>query len=190
MNRIFIGIVAFILLMVTLVAILSSGGSKKPAKTANGITLRLLPDYANTDATVSMEIDGRVNGDESHRAVRVTIGRDQRDFQVIQGYSGRVIESKTFYNTQPAYDVFLRAIRGGGFMSKLKNTKYSDDRGVCPLGDRYIFTLSENGDDLSRLWGSTCGTKVGTLGGSRSLLQQLFQAQIPDYNKLTAQTVL
>ncbi len=191
MNRIFIAIVAFILLMITAVAILSSGGSKpKTIKTPSGVTLKALTDYANTDATVSMEVDGRVNGDESHRAVRITIGRDQRSLQVIQGYSGNVIESKTFYNTQPAYDVFLRAIKGGGFTLKLKNTKYSDEKGICPLGDRYIFTLSQDNDDLSRLWGSSCGTAVGTFGGSRPLMQQLFQAQIPDYAKLTQQVQL
>lgn len=189
MNRIFIGLVAFILLMIAVVAILSNGGSNKP-KTPTGITLKALPDYANTDATVSMEIDGRVNGDETHRAIRLTVGRDQRDLQVIQGYSGNVIQSNTFYNTQAAYDVFLRSIRGGGFTLRLKGTTYTDERGVCPLGDRYIFTLSQNNDDLSRLWGTTCGTKVGTLGGSRSFLQQLFQAQIPDYDKLTAQVQL
>jgi hypothetical protein len=183
MNRIFIGIVAFILLMITVVAILSSGGSKP--KTPTGVVLKPLPDYANTDATVSMETQGRVVGDENYRAIVITIGRDERDLQVIQGYSGNVIQSKTFYNTQAAYDVFLRSINGGGFTAKLKATKYTaDERGVCPLGNRSIYTLSQNNEDLSRLWGTTCGPKVGTFAGSQSLMQQLFRAQIPDYSKL------
>lgn len=187
-SRIFIGIIAFILLMITIVVILASGGGSKPStKAPTAVTLKALPDYASTNATVSMETQGRVVGDEDYRTVRVTIGRDQREVQIMQGYSGNVISNKVYYNTQAAYDVFLRSIRGSGFTIKLKNTKYGpDERGICPLGNRYIFTLSQNNDDLSRLWGSSCGTATGTFGGSRSVITTLFQAQIPDYSTVTS----
>ncbi|HXY17851.1 MAG TPA: hypothetical protein VEH48_00295 [Candidatus Nitrosopolaris sp.] len=180
----FIGI--FILVILGFLLIITSGHGKKPAapKTTAPAVLAL-PDYATTDATTSMTIDGTINGDELHRAIRITIGNDSRELQIIQGYSGHVLSTQSFYDTQDAYGVFLRAINNTGFLTKLKNsTAPSDERGQCPQGNRYIFELDQNGTTLSRLWASDCGAAVGTLGGNSSLLQSIFELQIPGYQNL------
>jgi hypothetical protein len=76
-------------------------------------------------------------------------------------------------------------------VAKLKNSKApADERGQCPLGFRYILDLNDGSDDLSRLWASSCGSKVGTSGGSITTLQALFQAQIPNYSQLVSQVSL
>jgi hypothetical protein len=49
---------------------------------------------------------------------------------------------------------------------------------------RTIYELNDSGDSLVRLWGSTCGEKIGTFGGSKSGVQELFQDQITDYDKI------
>jgi hypothetical protein len=174
----FVGIIILILLFV----VIFGHGKKTPT----GPQLNPLPDYASTDATVSFTIDGLVNADELHRSIRITVSNTQMTLDVLQGYNPRVIQSKSFENNQEAYTVFLKAINSYGFLNKLKNTKYSpDERGVCPLGFRYILDLNQDGDDLSRTWATTCGSKVGTSGAAIQTIQTLFKYQIPNYQELT-----
>ncbi|MGH7157170.1 MAG: hypothetical protein ACREGG_03620 [Candidatus Saccharimonadales bacterium] len=174
---------ALVLFIVFLVVILTHG-HKTPAPPAHVMTL---PDYANTTASVVMTTDGIVNGDDIHRQIRITVAQDRRLIEIIQGYSGQVISSNTFYNTNDAFAVFLRAINNSGFLAKAKPKKGtsipSDERGQCPVGFRYTFELSNEGSDVSRLWTSSCAT--GNWGGNLATEQQLFQDQIPNYGTLT-----
>ncbi len=195
MNKIFFAIIGFILLMIAIVFILISGGGddkKKPVTT--GPTIMSLPNYATTGATVSLTTQGRVNGDETHREIRVTVGRDQRVVQIVQGFNGQVIDSKVYSNNEEAYRVFLKSINGMGFLTRLKAKVPlpNDESGYCPLGLRYVFQLEQGNTSLSRLWASSCGTKVGTFGGSTTNLQSLFRAQIPvkDYSEITSKVAL
>lgn len=176
--RAVIGLFGLIIFIVILVALFTHG--KKPAP---GPALQPLPDYAGTTAEVSFTTDGIVNGDEMHRAIKITISNDTREVQVLQGYNPQVIMDKTFQNNQEAYTVFLKAINNAGFLKKTKS-KVTDERGICPLGYRYILDLSQDGSDLSRTWTSTCGGSTPTSGAALSTVQTLFQDQIPDYGSL------
>ncbi len=191
MNRIFFGIVGFVLLMIIIVIVLIGGGDeKKPLVT--GPTLKTLPNYANTGATVSHTTQGIVNGEDIHYSIRITVGADERVLQIINGYNNQVVSSNVFPNTPAAYDVFLRSIGGQGFLTELKTDKPVSDNenGYCPLGYRYIYELNQGQEELSRLWSSTCGTKVGNFGGKASSVQRLFQLQITGYNNLTSKVNL
>jgi len=184
--RYFIAFVAFLLLIVLgLIFVFSHHSApKKPAP-----IILTLPDYADRNSSVSMTIDGIVNGDDAHRAIRVTVNRDSRTLDIIQGYSGRVIDTHTFANTKDAYDVFLRALNTAGFTTRLKKTTApNDSRGLCPEGTRDIFNLSDNGDIVSNLWSSTCS--IGTFGGNPDVAQNLFQRQITGYDDLTGSVEL
>jgi hypothetical protein len=172
---IFAGIIVFIILLVVIF------GHGKPAPI--GPTLQPLPDYASTDATVSFTTDGIVNGDELHRQIRITISNSQRTMDVLQGYNGQVILSKNFENNQEAYLVFLKSINYSGFLTKNKKKVGNDERGVCPLGFRYILDLNGDEGDLSRRWTTSCGT--GNWGGSLATVRALFQDQIPSFSRLT-----
>lgn len=161
------------------------GGHKKPATTEQ--TIKPLPDYADTNATVSFTTDGIVNGDDMHRSIRITISANQRQLDVLQGYNPRVISSKTFVNNQEAYSVFLKSIANVGFLAKSKNTSLpANSAGLCPLGFRYIYVLNEDGNELSNLWSSTCGSKSGTSAAITSTLNTLFKYQIPNYSNLVS----
>src|SRR5579864_1832238 len=98
MGRLFAIFMAFILFIVFLVVILTHG-HKAPAPPAHVMTL---PEYANTTASVIMTTDGIVNGDDIHRQIRITVAQDRRVLDIIQGYSGQVMSSQTFYNTPDA----------------------------------------------------------------------------------------
>jgi len=187
-GRIILYLVGFIIFLVILLKLFTGG--HKPAPTT-GVQVKPLPEYAATDATVSFTTDGIVNGDELHRSIRITISSNQRTLDVLQGYNPSVIQSKSFVNNQEAYDVFLRAIANSGFLVKTKNSKApTDERGLCPLGFRYILDLNQDGDDLSRLWASSCGSKVGNSAAAIPTVSQLFEDQIPNYENLVGQVNL
>lgn len=183
MERIIIGIGSLLLILFTVILIFFRGG--QPPTAPKTEELKPLPDYATTNAEVSMTLDGRINAEEEHRAIRVTVSQYLRTLDVLKGYSGNIASSQSFSNSQDAYAVFLRAINEAGFLLRNKDYKVDDERGKCPLGQRYVFELNEAGDSLSRLWSSTC-SKVGTLEGSAATLQTLFKRQITNYNQLTA----
>jgi hypothetical protein len=173
----FIGIIIFI---VILLAIFGHGG-KKPAPSQ----VLPLPDYAGTNATVSFTTDGIVNADELHRSIRITVSTNQITLDVLKGYNPQVIQSNSFENNQEAYSVFLKAINYSGFMAKIKNPKVpNNEAGLCPLGNRYILDLNQDGSDLSRTWASTCGSKVATSAAAVGTIQTLFQYQVPGYQTL------
>jgi hypothetical protein len=175
---IFVGFIVFLVLLLVIL----SHGHKKPV-VVNPI--KPLPDYAETDASVSFTVDGIVNGDEMHRSIRITISANQREVDVLQGYNPQVIQNKTFLNNQEAYTVFLKAINNYGFLAKSKNLRIpASESGQCPLGFRYVLDLNQDGDDLVRTWASTCGQTVGDSKAAISVIQQLFQNQIPSYNSL------
>jgi hypothetical protein len=184
--RYLIGLIAIVLLFI--VGSLLIGGNKKPTPTTPVMTL---PDYASTDAKVSFNIGGAINGDDIHRAIRITVSRDQRLLETVQGYSGNVIDSHSQYNTQNAYSIFLKAINNSGFLVVRKGAKTNIDyTAICPLQRRYALTLEKGGKTLSQLWTSDCGSATGDFGGAFDTIIALFQNQITDYNTLTSQVVL
>ncbi|HVA10893.1 MAG TPA: hypothetical protein VNG32_01875, partial [Candidatus Dormibacteraeota bacterium] len=71
-----------------------------------------------------------------------------------------------------------------GFTDGNNDPKASDERGYCPLGDRYIFEFNENGQDLERYWATSCGSPKTYLGAF-TLTVSLFTAQVPNYSTLT-----
>ena len=176
-----------LLLLIIIGSILIFGGGKKPKPNPNA--LKPLVDYAQTGSNVTMTIDGRINGDDTHRQIRISVDQNQRVIDIIQGYSGNVIDSHTFANTQDAYNVFLHAISNSGFLLA-KKAITSNYIGQCPTGERFIFTLNQAGSTLATRWTSDCGTNVGNLAGDAATLEELFQNQITDYGNLTADVQL
>lgn len=186
-RRIIIVLVVLFLIFIGFRLLFGGGGEAPVVPTTQRV--RDLPEYANTNAEVSMITDGRVNGDDIHRAIRITISRDQRTIDILQGYGGIVIDSRQYYNTLNAYDVFLRSLKVHNFLLVRRNVRNTDDRGQCALGHRYIFELNQQGEQLSRLWSSTCNG-IGTFAGSTANLQSLFRLQIPEYDQITARVQL
>lgn len=178
--RYFIGFLVTVGLVIILIILLFSGGGKSKVKT----TEKPLIDYANTDAQVSVTVDGPVNAVSEHQAIRITVDRDNVTYQALQGYDGQVTDTQIFANTESAYDVFLHALQHAGFTRGNNNPALKDERGYCSLGDRYIFELTQNGDDLQRYWASSCGSPKTYLG-NLSLTLTLFQNQVPNYGQVS-----
>lgn len=150
----------------------------------------VLTDYITSASEVRYIQDGKIVGDDQHRAIRISISDDKRELEILQGYDGQVIDRHLFSNDRAAYDVFMYALANAQFIAERKNVKVTDEKGVCPTGRRYIYELRNNDETVKRLWNVSCNTASGTFAGQSSLVRQLFQQQIPDYHKLTGKVSL
>jgi hypothetical protein len=163
------------------------GGHHKPAINPNIPVVKPLPQYSSTLAQVSFALDGPINGDDQHRAIKITIDQFQRKLDIIGGYNGNIIEEKSFDNNPAAYNVFLHSIANEGFLVKRKNPTVINETGQCPLGERFVFELNDSGTVLSHLWSTSCGGSLGTIGVSTASIQQLFRNQITGYDKIISE---
>jgi hypothetical protein len=188
-----IAILAVIALILFGVLIFGGNGKKK-TPTSPTVTPKTLPDYADSDAKVRYTIFGHVVGNDDHREIRITVSKEERLIEILQGYQGQVIKTQFYDNSLASYDVFLRAIALGGFTLQAKNPTQTDSRGVCPLGQQYFYELLDTGDPLTdqRTWSTSCGAKQGTFAGQASLIRRLFQNQFPpaEYNKFISGVTL
>src|SRR5258708_7185593 len=101
----YVVILFIIALFVFLGVLLFGHGPSKPAP----IAAKNLYDYANTDVDVRLTIDGEINGNEDHRQIVITVGRDRRTLQVNKGYQGAILKSESLGNNTDAYNAFLHA---------------------------------------------------------------------------------
>ncbi len=157
-----------------------SGGSDKPKPSQIDLN-----SYSTTEAVMRYTIDGPVVSDQLHQRIRITVGSDNITFEQIQGYQGKLIQSKVFPNNSDSYATFLRALNLAGYT--LGNTQIiKDERGYCPTGRRYIYEGLNGGDTILRWWSDSCAAKEGSFLGKANTIQILFTRQVPEYNKLTA----
>lgn len=145
-----------------------------------------LVDYANTNAVVSLTVDGEINANLDHRAFEITVGRSDVRMETYKGYEREVLESKNYQNTNEAYANFLRALELAGFTKGKVDVEggQNDPRGVCATGQRYVLRITSGASDIQRYWATSCGGQ-GTFKGNLQQVRQLFINQVPDYSKLT-----
>src|SRR5690554_4055350 len=98
-------VIIVVIALILLGVLIFGGGDDTPRPTPEAA--RELPEYASTDASVVSVTDGVINGDDEHRSIRVTVNRNVRTIDVIQGYQGNVIKTQSFANNEPAFRVFL-----------------------------------------------------------------------------------
>ncbi|MBI1857462.1 hypothetical protein HY003_04295 [Candidatus Saccharibacteria bacterium] len=171
-----------IIFIIVLAVLFFNRGSNEPSPAKK--TQKILHDYANSNAIVGFTTQGKIVGDDKYRSIRITIGRDFRKVEVLDGYEQVVEKAQNFSNNEDAYGVFLRALELHGF-TKSRKTPTADERGTCPTGNRYVYEHKDGDDSLQRTWSTSCNTSQGSFAGQQ-VVRQLFQAQITDYGKFTA----
>jgi len=178
--RYFIGFMVTILLLILLIfLIFRSNGNKSTPR----VTARDLTSYSTTDAVAIFTTDGPINADSIHQQDKIIVGNSKVTFQVIQGYNGNVVSQHDYANNQNAYYQFLSALSKAGFTKGIK-TKAGSEDGLCSTGNRYIYELSQNGQDIERYWSTTCGNP-SSFQGNPNLTMTLFQAQVPDFGQVS-----
>lgn len=165
------------------VTIFGRGRNSGTSQNANSVKLA---EYATNDrAAVTWTMEGRLLGDDQRKAVRITVTKDSRKIELLDGYAERVEKSQEFSNSHQAFESFTRALDLINYGASRK-VNVSDERGVCPNGRRYIYEAAEGSKEIVRTWSSSCRADDGTFGGGRNAatrIAQLFQMQITDYNK-------
>lgn len=179
--RYILGVLAVIIILITGIYLIIDND---PAPEQAAEEQVVLADYADSGATLEYFESGDIVAPEEHRAVRVTVSRNQRELEVISGYDGNVINRKTFPNTPEAFEAFVYALDQAGFANQ-RDTQLDTEKGVCPNGSRTVYTLRENSDEVLRLWSSSCSRNDGSFAGDRSLVEDLFEDQIPEFRQLT-----
>ena len=177
-----IGLVVF---FVVQIARFVRGNNEVPGSTTTtDSTPSVLADYADSESAVVMTRVGVINALEDHREIRITITQEQRTIEVLQGYDGQVMTSKTYRNTPNAYSSLLRALDFKGY-TDAQNTKYGDGQSVCSTGRQLIVELIDSGVQQQRLWTTSCSEDLGNFAGDPAMVRRLFEKQIPDYKAVT-----
>lgn len=186
--RYLVAILAVIFLVI-LGTVLLFGGSDSNGGTSDPARVTRLAEYDSNDgASVSWTQQGRLVGDDQYRAIRITVTRNSRRAEVLAGYQERVERSVDLPNTAAAFETFLRALDNANF-GKERKVKIADDRGICPLGNRFIYRLTDAGREVMRTWSDNCSNADGPFGGGptgASTIRQLFMQQVPDYSNFSA----
>lgn len=176
--RYFVGFLITLGLIIVLILLIFGGGGGNKTKSP---TAKTLVSFANTDAEARMIIDGPITADQTHRQEQFIVTRDEVTYKQITGYEHTVVKSPSYENNQAAFDNFLHALVHAGFTKGNPDKALSDERGHCPLGNRYIFEFVQNGKTYERFWTTSCG-KPRTYLGNFDLTLSLFKTQVPDYN--------
>ena len=176
--RYFLGFIAAVALIIVVFILIIRGfsGGDRPLQTE-------MSDYAKTETVMRMIVEGPVNADQDHRSTTVTIGRSTNVINLVQGYEGRVIDTKTYESNENAYATFLRALQLQGYSRGNDDPELEDSRGVCPTGKVYKFQIVTGSATVQNFWTTSCGG--GTFRGDSDVIRRLFRAQIPDYSDVT-----
>lgn len=177
-------IIVILFAIIGSVMLIGRGNSgKKPASLAKTTKLA---DYASIETSrISWTMQGRLVGEDQYRAVRVTVTRSTRTVEILDGYGERTERKAEYKNSAEGYQTFTRALDLANF-GRERVVKNPDERGVCPLGNRYIYRVQDGSREVMRTWSDTCVITDGPSAGTPSLITQLFKSQIPDYSKFTA----
>lgn len=144
-----------------------------------------LSQLANTDAKITYVIRGRITGNDTFRAIRITVTPTSRTLEILNGYEYLVERSQSFANNQAAFSTLLYALDNAGFLNS-QTTRFDNEKGACATGNTFTYGRTEAGGAPQELWSSSCNKREGTFAGSASAVRQLMQAQITDYNRLVA----
>jgi len=180
----FIGFLVTIGLIIVVIILLFGGGND--TKQTGSTDTKKLTDISDTDSKVRMTIAGNVRATQEYFEIQITSDSSSNNIQILQGYDHNVVDSQSFENNAAGYSTFLRALSIAGYSKGDTSKTLADDRGYCPLGQRYIFETIENGKVLSRYWTTSCGKSAPkTYLGTSGLTTTLFEKQIPGYSTIT-----
>ncbi len=156
--------------------------SQNQSKVVDGKKVDLLA-APTSNQSVRFTTRGAVYGNERHFSIRITVDRNTRLVEVVQGYDQTVVKSQSSPNTQDSYKAFVEALNGAGFTKSVDAEGRGAETQTCPLGYIYSFEVAPGTNSSFRTWSNSCKKAEGTSQANRDIVQQLFQRQIPDYDK-------
>lgn len=181
--RAILGFFGFVILAILVIILIARNtGGRDPATLETKVSLASV---ASTESEFVFTESGPIVAEENFYQIVIKISRDLRTIDVIRGYQGSVVATKSFANNSQAFSDFLNAIDRAGYTAE-QNTNLDSEAGVCPAGQRYVFTSDQNGEDFRR-WSTSCRER-GNFGGTLNTILRLYQDQIPDYTQFIRDT--
>lgn len=141
----------------------------------------------NTGRSVAMTVRGPIVAEENFTSYRVQASNAERSIKVYKGYLEEETNGKSLGNNTQAYEQFVYALDKANFtksVNQADDDETKDLRGICARGYVYEFSVLSGGNEVRKLWTSTCDGSKGTLNASKDQLSTLFLAQIPDSDDL------
>lgn len=182
LNRYVLGVMVSLGLVILIFIFASSSPTKKMNSKPYLVT-----DFAKTASSVEWDLYGPITAPTTHNEVKVVVSAQSTNVTVYQGYNGDVVATKNYNNTQNSYADFLQALNKSGFNLGDKNTKYSNPTGFCAFGTVYNYIINSDGKQIQNYWSSNCGG-VRTYKGNAGQTNDLFMAQVPDFQTLIENT--
>mgnify|MGYP001244537797 CR=1 FL=1 len=183
-----IPIILIIIVIIVAVAALISvgrnifGGSSEPIVNTGKEALL----NTSLDRSVRMTVRGPIVGDNNFHTYTVTATPTTRNLTTYQGYLQSQLESTELANNSKAYEQFVYALDRANMMEGAELEGDADNtRGVCATGKLYRYEVIQGTNVVKTLWTTTCSQSRGSLKAVNQSLVRLFNAQIPDYAKLT-----
>lgn len=142
-----------------------------------------LADYARANTAAKLTVGGPIVGDDQYVSYEIEVAENFRKITVFKGYEKTIISEKTYDNNYEAYRTFLQALERINYTTKVKGAS-DDETAACSTGRRFVYGLEDQGETVSRLWSTSCTSKLGSMAGSGVAARALFKAQIPDYKTI------
>lgn len=137
------------------------------------------------DRSVRMSVRGPIVAQENFHSYSISISPDSRTMTTYKGYLGEQVDTSQLDNNAQAYEQFVNALDRANMMEGAPLTGDANETaGICATGSLYMFEVMQATNVVRSLWTTTCKGSVGSLKANRAQLQNLFKAQIPDFNKL------
>lgn len=137
--------------------------------------------------TVQMTVRGPIVAEENFTSYRIEVSNNERSMNVYKGYLEERTNGKQLGNNTQAYEQFVYALDKANMMkgeNSADNEDTDDLRGICARGYVYEYAVTSGGNEIKKLWTSTCSGSKGSLQASKDQLSQLFLAQVPGSNEL------
>ncbi len=182
----------FVVLSLGLVVAACGGGLlSSDGKAAADCPVSDLDEYATSDTRVRLTMSGPIVAREENRPVRIIVDASYRQLHILEGYGDETIaERMRWENDLAAYQEFLAALEFEGFHQcrQPPGEVDPDGEGACPKNHRMVvelFEINHPAEPVMRLWWADCDRGIGTLAGNARTIEELFEAQIPDFETLT-----
>ncbi len=171
----------FVVLVIFVVILISRGGG-------NQVEIEPVPHLAEaaaSNAEFRLTEAGPITAEEEHFRIAITISRDSREVVVYQGYNDVRVASRSFSNSQAAFEEFLSALDRAGYLNE-RSTSLESEAGICPTRRRHVFE-SNQFDEEFRRWTTDCREK-GNFGGIFATIRTLYRNQIPEFSEFISDT--
>lgn len=168
-------------------AVFNSGDGNDTEQTAQLDENRAALLNTSTGRSVTMTVRGPIVAQENFTSYRISASNSERSMLIYKGYLEEQTNGKTLGNNTQAYEEFVYALDKANMMqgkASSSDDEAKDLRGICAGGYLYEYAVLSGGNEVKKLWTSTCDGSKGTLDASTDQLSGLFLAQIPGSNEL------